>query len=118
VSIWPLAFVSGLTFGDYLVWHWSLNSNHDVIASVSGLTLPPLGVACMWLLVLSAMRVLARHGRRPASRARRLAADAQPGGAPATGARAGGVRPGTAGAPQATHAAGAARGKSSGKIAA
>ena len=41
----PLVFVSGLTVGDYLLWNWSLNSNHDVIALVSGLTLPPLALA-------------------------------------------------------------------------
>ena len=38
----PLVFVSGLTVGDYLLWNWSLNGNHDVLALVSGLTLPPL----------------------------------------------------------------------------
>ena len=42
----PLVFVSGLTLGDYLLWNWSLNHNHDALALVSGLTLPPLAVAC------------------------------------------------------------------------
>jgi hypothetical protein len=70
VSTRPLVFVSGLTVGDYLLWNWSLNSNHDVLALVSGLTLPPLGVALLWLLALSLMRVLARFGRAPARRTR------------------------------------------------
>ena len=59
----PLVFVSGLTFGDYLLWNWSLNGNHDVLALVSGLTLPPLAVACLWLLALSLARLLARTAR-------------------------------------------------------
>jgi hypothetical protein len=46
-----------------------LNHNHDVLALVSGLTLPPLGVACLWLLALSVARIVARHGRLPARRA-------------------------------------------------
>ena len=64
----PLVFVSGLTVGDYLLWNWSLNGNHDVLALVSGLTLPPLAVACLWLLALSVARLLARSARRPAAR--------------------------------------------------
>jgi len=68
VSHRPLVLVSGLTLGDYLLWNWSLNSNHDVQALVSGLTLPPLAVACLWLLAMSVMRVIARYGRRPARR--------------------------------------------------
>ena len=34
----PLVFLSGLTVGDYLLWNWSLNGNHDVLALISGLT--------------------------------------------------------------------------------
>jgi hypothetical protein len=59
----PLVLVCGLTFGDYLLWNWSLNSNHDVLALVSGLTLPPLGVVCLWLLALSLARLLDRSAR-------------------------------------------------------
>jgi hypothetical protein len=59
----PLALVSGLTLGDYLLWNWSLNGNHDVLALVSGLTLPPFAVACLWLLALSLARVIARSSR-------------------------------------------------------
>ncbi len=61
----PLVFVSGLTVGDYLLWNWSLNSNHDVLALVSGLTLPPLAVAALWLLALSLARLIARSRSRP-----------------------------------------------------
>lgn len=64
----PLVFVSGLTFGDYLLWNWSLNSNHDVLALVSGLTLPPLAVACIWLFALTIARLLARSARHPSAR--------------------------------------------------
>jgi hypothetical protein len=64
VSHRPLALVSGLTVGDYLLWNWSLNGNHDVLALVSGLTLPPLAVACLWLFALSLARLIARSARR------------------------------------------------------
>ena len=64
----PLVFVSGLTFGDYLLWNWSLNSSHDVLALVSGLTLPPLAVACIWLFALTIARLLARSARHPSAR--------------------------------------------------
>jgi len=70
VSHRPLVFVSGLTVGDYLLWNWSLSGNHDVVALVSGLTLPPLVVACVWLLALSVAGVLARYTRRSAALAR------------------------------------------------
>jgi hypothetical protein len=68
-----LVFVSGLTVGDYLLWNWSLSGNHDVLALVSGLTLPPLAVACLWLLAMSAARLIARTARRPSGRAGRSA---------------------------------------------
>jgi hypothetical protein len=64
VSHRPLVLVSGLTVGDYLLWNWSLNGNHDVLALVSGLTLPPLALATLWLLALSAARLIARSTRR------------------------------------------------------
>jgi hypothetical protein len=65
VSHRPLAIVSGLTIGDYLLWNWSLNGGHDVLALVSGLTLPPLAAAFVWLIALTGARVLARTTRRP-----------------------------------------------------
>jgi hypothetical protein len=66
VSHRPLAIVSGLTIGDYLLWNWSLNANHDVLALVSGLTLPPMTIALVWLLALTAARLIARGSRRSA----------------------------------------------------
>ena len=64
MSYRPLAFVSGLTLGDYLLWNWSLNANHDVLALVSGLSLPPLVLAWAWLLAVSLIRLLGASGRR------------------------------------------------------
>jgi hypothetical protein len=60
--------VLGLSIGDYLLWSWSLNGNHDVLALIAGLTLPPLVVACVWLLALSAADVIAATIRRPSAR--------------------------------------------------
>jgi len=71
VSHRPLAIVSGLTLGDYLLWNWSLNGSHDVLALVSGLTLPPLALAVVWLLLLSLTRLIARATHRPAVQAGR-----------------------------------------------
>ncbi len=71
MSFRPLVLVSGLTVGDYLLWNWSLNSHHDVLALVSGLTLPPLGAATAWLLVIAVMRLIARNTRLPARAAER-----------------------------------------------
>jgi hypothetical protein len=68
VSHRPLVLVSGLTVGDYLLWNWSLNSNHDVLALVSGLTLPPLVVACLWLLALTVARLAGRTRTRSRGR--------------------------------------------------
>ena len=61
----PLVFVLVLTVGDYLVWNWSLNGNHDVIALASGLTLPPLALASIWLLAVAGARLLGGLARRP-----------------------------------------------------
>ncbi len=78
----PLVFVSGLTFGDYLLWNWSLNGNRDLLALVSGLTLPPLLVACLWLLALSIGRLIARTTRRPAARSGTFPGTRRTGGTP------------------------------------
>jgi hypothetical protein len=82
VSHRPLVLVFGLTVGDYLLWNWSLGANHDVLALVSGLTLPPVALAFVWLLALSFARLLARViRRRPAlnnERQRRRATPARP----------------------------------------
>lgn len=61
----PLALVLVLAGGDYLLWNWLLQGNHDVLALVSGLTLPPLAIALIWLLALNATRLLARAARAP-----------------------------------------------------
>jgi hypothetical protein len=87
VSRRPLVLVSALTLGDYLIWNWSLNGNHDVLALVSGLTLPPLAVACLWLLALSGARALSRRGRRQSARVA-AAANARRASAPAADASA------------------------------
>jgi len=68
VSHRPVVLVSGLAVGDYLLWNWSLNANHEVIALVSGLTLPPLALVAASLLVLTVMRLLARGARAPTAR--------------------------------------------------
>ena len=65
----PLVLVAGLTLGDYLLWNWSLGANHDLLALASGLTLPALALAFMWLLLVNFGRLLARSGRRPRSAA-------------------------------------------------
>jgi hypothetical protein len=66
VSHRPLAIVSGITIGDYLLWNWSLNANHDVLALASGLTLPPITIAFVWLLALTVARLIARSSRNAA----------------------------------------------------
>ena len=81
-----LALVSGLTVGDYLLWDWSLNTNHGALALLSGLTLPPLTIALVWLLVLLAARAVARYpawhmartARSPRARARTAAGSRRP----------------------------------------
>jgi hypothetical protein len=89
----PLVFVSALTVGDYLLWSWSLNGNHVVIALVAGLTLPPLALACLWLLALGLVRLIAGAARSRVPLAHARAARARR-SAPGPGARAG--RPATA----------------------
>jgi hypothetical protein len=107
VSHRPLVFVFGLTLGDYLVWNWSLNGNHDVLALVSGLTLPPLAVACLWLLALSVARVIGGYTRRPSTQAAEHGAVAAE-GAPTT----------TAASPEEASSAARSAGRSSGRLAA
>jgi hypothetical protein len=78
VSYRPLAFVSGLTLGDYLLWNWSLNANHDVLALVSGLTLPPLVLACAWMLAVTFIRRIGSSTRRSDHGSAMAASDADP----------------------------------------
>ncbi|HEY7830447.1 MAG TPA: hypothetical protein VIC06_07785 [Solirubrobacteraceae bacterium] len=88
-----MALVSVLAAGDYLLWNWSLQGNHDVLALVSGLTLPPVAIALMWLLGLNAARLLARVARAPKQQSRstqspqRMAQQPQPGQSQAGGDR-------------------------------
>jgi hypothetical protein len=74
----PLALVSVLAAGDYLLWNWSLQGSHDVLALVSGLTLPPLAIALAWLLALNATRMLARIARAPRQPSRTAPMSQQP----------------------------------------
>lgn len=53
-----------LAAGDYLLWNWSLNGNHDVLALASGLTLPPLALVSIWLLAITAARALGKLSSR------------------------------------------------------
>jgi hypothetical protein len=69
VSRRPPVVVIGLTVGDFLLWNWSLNAGHDVLALISGLTLPPLALLSAWVLALGTMRAIAA-GARFARRAR------------------------------------------------
>lgn len=62
-----LLTVFALTVADFVLWHWSLGANRDVLALVSGLTLPPLVAALIWMLALNLARLLARGARRPAA---------------------------------------------------
>jgi hypothetical protein len=78
-----LAIVSGLTIGDYLLWNWSLNGSHDVLALVSGLTLPPLAAAFLWLIALTGARLLARTRRPGACSTRKATRTPRPATQPA-----------------------------------
>ena len=60
-----LVLICGITLADYLVWNWSTSGNHDVLALVSGLTLPFLLLASAALLLVSLGRVISGSVRRP-----------------------------------------------------
>jgi hypothetical protein len=128
VSHRPLATVCGLTVGDYLLWNWSLNANHAVLALVSGLTLPPLAIAFVWLLVLTLARLVAGASRdaratrtrnaprsRKATRASARVPAAPSGTAPRAGAAANSAARASSAAPAAP---GSSPARSSRKIAA
>src|SRR5271167_4727146 len=72
-----LALLCALTLGDYALWNWSLSANRDVLALVSGLTLPPLALACVVLLALSLARLIADSARRSQLRIARRASAAE-----------------------------------------
>ncbi len=65
----PLALVAVLGGGDYLLWDWSLGGDHYTVAVISGLTLPPLAIALVWLGVVNLTRLLTDGARRGRSRA-------------------------------------------------
>ncbi len=114
----------GLTLGDYLLWNWALSAGHDVLALVSGLTLPALAIASMWLLAINLAGLIARSTRssRNAAAERARARDVRDRRARHEGARRGDAR----GAPPSTAAtadgepasAASSRASSSGKLAA
>jgi hypothetical protein len=64
MSFRRLLLVCGLTVADYLLWNWSLSSNHTVLALVSGLTLPFLLLASTVLLALNIARLISGPVRR------------------------------------------------------
>lgn len=70
----PLACVSVLTGGDYLLWNWSAGGAHDILALISGLTLLPLAAVCFGLLVLTSLQVVTRSVRRSATMTRSVRA--------------------------------------------
>jgi hypothetical protein len=96
----PLALVFVLAGADYLLWNWSLQGNHDVLALMSGLTLTPLALALLWLLVLNAGHLLGRAAQRP--RRATVAREVQ------TWAGSAGTGSARAGSAEATHVSGTA----------
>ncbi len=64
MSYRPLVLILGLTLGDYALWSWSLDGNHEVLALVSGLTLVLFALASMWMLAVSIARLLSLGRRR------------------------------------------------------
>ena len=65
MSYAPLASFAGLSLGDYGLWKWSLAGNHQILAVVFGLTLPPLALAFAWMLVIASIRLFGALTRRP-----------------------------------------------------
>jgi hypothetical protein len=93
----PLVVVVVLAGGDYLLWNWSLSHNHDILALVAGMTLPPLLIALVWLVVVGSGRLIASTARRwRAGSPRRVAA--RPGHPVAETTSAGGPRTAPGGA--------------------
>lgn len=61
-----LLTISALTLGDFVLWHWSLGGDRDVVALVSGLTLLPLLAITLWGLAVNVLRLLARGAHESA----------------------------------------------------
>lgn len=60
----PLALVTALVAGDYLLWNWSQAGSHDTTALLSGLTLPLLVIVFIRLLVWSLAHLIASSARQ------------------------------------------------------
>jgi hypothetical protein len=58
VPIRPLLLVAALAGGDYLLWTWSSAGHSTTLALISGLALAPLILALLWLVALTAARLL------------------------------------------------------------
>ena len=116
MSFWSPVLLSGLTLGDYLLWNWSLNANHDVLALVSGLTLPPLALACSWMIAATLIRIVRGTTRRSGRSAAAIRARATAERA-AAGARSARTTAAAGGPDGATTSTGASP-SSSGKLAA
>lgn len=68
-----VAIVGSLLAGDYLLWNWSLAGNHGSVAIFSGLSMPLLLLALVWLIVRSIARLVSTQRVRSAARQKRLA---------------------------------------------
>jgi hypothetical protein len=56
----PLALVTLVLVGDYLLWKWSLGGGRSLLAIVTGLALVPLTIVLLWLLAVSFVRLTSR----------------------------------------------------------
>jgi len=61
--------VTMIIVGDYLLWNWSLGGNHEVLALVAGLTLPPLAAFWLWMCACAMWRALVSSTERRTQRA-------------------------------------------------
>lgn len=68
----PLALVTVLVAGDYLLWNWSQAGSHDTTALLSGLTLPLLVIVFVRLLLWSLAHLIASSARQSRMRMRML----------------------------------------------
>lgn len=67
-----MACVLVLTVGDYLLWNWSLASNHVILSLLAGLTLLPLAAVSLGLIALATLGLLARVARTSSTMARSM----------------------------------------------
>lgn len=64
VRLRALALLLAITAGDCLLWHWSVNAGHDVVALAAGLALLPLIALSAGALGMSVLRATGRSLRR------------------------------------------------------